>query len=136
MSNKTSDKNVGSIDEKAVNDDIELIKNLIENNKIEIKNVSVGQEFRLLRTLQNILAEREQDKKRIKELEADLYSANEIISDLTDSIPKQKVINEINNLKKMFKATTEGILQEYTVGEIIIKTNTLQELLEGRNENG
>lgn len=114
MSNKErSDKAVANIEDN--------IKTLIEEND----------SYKKEQAIKNILAEREQDKKRIKELEADLYSANEIISDLTDSIPKQKVINEINNLKKMFKATTEGILQEYTVGEIIIKTNTLQELLEG-----
>ena len=127
VSNKTSDINVGSIDEKAVNDDIELIKNLIENNKIEIKNVSVGQEFRLLRTLQNILAEREQKDKRIKELEADLYSANEIISDLIDNIPKQAVIDKIEELNKeikscdeidaIFKIKQQQILQELLEGE-------------------
>ena len=47
-----------------------------------------------------------------------------------DYIPKQKVEEEIEALRKMFKATMEGKLQEYTPGEIIIKRNTLKELLE------
>ena len=128
MSNKTSDKNVGSIDEKAVNDDIELIKNLIENNKIEIKNVSVGQEFRLLRTLQNILAEREQDKKRIQELEKALLKVKDKNTTLfitcRNSIPKQAVIDTIN--ENGFEVYT----REY--GNIeVVSIDVLQELLGG-----
>ncbi len=49
---------------------------------------------------------------------------------LENSIPKQKVKNEIEALEKMFEAINKGILQEYTVEEIIIKINTLRELLE------
>lgn len=102
MSTETSDKNVANVDEKAVNDDIKLIKNLMEDNKIEIKNVSIGREFRLLRTLENILSEREQDKKKIKELEIEksklkeyckelIKEKQELTTVLLDSIPKQKV---------------------------------------------
>ena len=46
-------------------------------------------------------------------------------------IPKRKVEDELEALRKMLKATMSGKLQEYTVEEIIIKINTLEELLEG-----
>lgn len=46
-------------------------------------------------------AEREQDKRKIKELEADLYSANITIEDLTDSIPRKKVEDKIEELKRL-----------------------------------
>lgn len=49
-----------------------------------------------------------------------------------DYIPKQKVKDEIEALRKMLRATMEGKLQEYTPGEIIIKINTLEELLEDK----
>lgn len=114
MSNKTSDKNVANIE-----DDVKFVREcskLIELFIIRITTSdSTFEEFRrdngiekekdyndyddvgYSRALERVLAEREQDKKRIKELEADLYSANEIISDLIDSIPKQVVIELIEN---------------------------------------
>ena len=101
--------------------------------------------------LERILSERESDKKRIQELEkenktlknfaSEIFNSEEI-KDITqvmnksfeefmkDYIPKQKVKDEIEALRKMLKATMEGKLQEYTPGEIIIKRNTLEELLE------
>ena len=144
MSNKTSDKNVGSIDEKAVNDDIELIKNLIENNKIEIKNVSVGQEFRLLRTLQNILAEREQKDKRIKELEEERdHWHGCFIAALESSIPKRVVIDVIQEYKDKIERYNEYRVQgketDLEYYENITNTaivQVLQELLEGDSRNG
>ena len=62
----------------------------------------------------------DEKNKRIKELQ----------KKLENSIPKQKVKDKIEALEKMFEATNKGILQEYTVEEIIIKINTLRELLE------
>ena len=47
-------------------------------------------------------------------------------------VSKQKVNDEIETLRKMLKATMEGKLQKYTPNEIIIKTNTLEELLEDK----
>lgn len=145
MSNKTSDKNGGNIE-----DDIKkYVKRCEELAKPEHANwIGISNQLAILHMLEDYKMQKQINeehqkingelREKVKELDTkndellkDLYSANCIIADLTDSIPKQKVINEINNLKKMFKATTEGILQEYTVGEIIIKTNTLQELLEG-----
>ena len=70
-------------------------------------------------------------EKRIQELEADLYSSNEIIADLTDSIPKQVVIDKMEELNKEIKSCDEidAIFK-------IKQQQVLQELLEGRNENG
>ena len=48
-----------------------------------------------------------------------------------NSIPKQVVIDEVKRLSDMPNKTTEGRIQKYTVNEIIIRSNTLQELLEG-----
>ena len=92
--------------------------------------------------INHILAEREEDKKKIEELEDENRVQRHQIMEVFDRgyihkdkikdeyIPKQKVKDEIETLRKMFKATTEEKLQEYTVKEIIIKVNTLQELLE------
>lgn len=63
-------------------------------------------------------------EKRIQELEADLYSANEIISDLTDSIPKQKVKDKIKDLEYNSDLGFEKSLEE------IFKIEVLEELLE------
>ena len=112
MNNKTSDKNVANIEE--------LIQEYKTYNDLDgIQDLSI-----YINALENILAEREQKDKRIKELEADLYSANEIISDLIDNIPKQVVIDLIEN-------ETINIS-----GFECIAVEDLQELLEGRNENG
>ena len=91
-----------------------------------------------------VLAERKQDKARIKELEEENKKLKAKI-DVTNwqektayeslkerYIPVQKVKDEIEALRKMLKATMEGKLQEYTPGEIIIKRNTLEELLEDK----
>ena len=74
---------------------------------------------------------------RIEELEAKLefkeygdLDNTQFEEYMNQFLPKQKIIDEIEALRKMLKATTEGILQEYTVEEIIIKINTLEELLE------
>lgn len=64
------------LDEGEVNKDIEFIKELIEQNKIDIKGVSYGKQYSILRTIKIILAEREADKKRIKVLQEFLKGEN------------------------------------------------------------
>lgn len=44
--------------------------------------------------------------KRIKELEEDLYSANKIINEYLDGIPKQKVKDKIEELENARRETT------------------------------
>ena len=51
-----------------------------------------------------------------------------------DYIPKQVVIDELKRLSAMLNKTTEGRIQKYTVNEIIIRSNALQELLEGESK--
>lgn len=86
--------------------------------------------------IDNVLTEREQDKKRIKELEEDLYIANKIVEeydkqmdlDYVDKnyIPKQKVKHKIEELLYDIKNNNcrYSYIFEY-------KIDVLQELLEG-----
>ena len=127
MGNKGSDKNVENIE-----DDIKLVKRYLENSAYKetdsdfFKNGGWEMvDLEIPKAMANILAEREQKDKRIKELEADLYSANEIIADLTDSIPKQVVIDKMEELNKEIKSCDEidAIFK-------IKQQQVLQELLE------
>ena len=128
MNNKTSDKNVANIE-----DDVRLIKRYLEDSSYKESDSDFFKnggweiiDLEIPRAMENILAEREQKDKRIKELEADLYSANEIIADLTDSIPKQVVIDKMEELNKEIKSCDEidAIFK-------IKQQQVLQELLEG-----
>ena len=91
----------------SIEEDVKRCKELIKiehANWIGMSNQSA---------ISNVLAEREQDKKRIKqlekengelrervkELEEDLYSANKIVEEYIDSIPKQKIKDKIEELK-------------------------------------
>ena len=119
MSNKTSDKNV------VTEEDVIVLKNIEKLTRIEFKHFVTDRE---LEAIKNILAELEQKDKRIQELEADLYSSNEIIADLTDSIPKQVVIDKIKEYDK--KMEEDAGHPNWVVTDRIVM-NVLQELLEG-----
>ena len=166
-----------------IEEDIKIVQEFTELDR-KLRNYKVESDYdnfceRRCVAIDHILAEREEDKKKIEELEEknqhlssvsdyetislqnnfleeQLELANSQIEELEeekkvqihqtmevfdrdyihkdkikeDYIPKQKVEEEIEALRKMFKATMEGKLQEYTPGEIIIKRNTLKELLE------
>ena len=64
--------------------------------------------------------------KQIQELEADLYNANKIVEEYTDSIPKQKVKDKIEKLRHDIKLGNcrYPYIEEH-------KIEILQELLEG-----
>lgn len=82
--------------------------------------------------IQSILAEREQKDKRIQELEEE--NVTQIMSPYyvrENYIPKQVVIDELKRLNAMLGRTTGERIQKYTINEIIIRSNALQELLEG-----
>ena len=129
---------------------------IVEDFIKEIRDFELNKDIiEIVYALEAILEEKKQDKSRIEELEIKqkemceeycpkterikkleeenqqknmfVKMAKEVIE---NSILKQKVEGEINSLRNMLKATTKGILQEYTVEEIIIKINTLEELLE------
>ena len=145
MSNKTSDKNVGSIED--IRDLLLFLKShgWIPNisRTINVTNVILA--------IDNVLQEREQDKNRIKELEKELEKANRQLDlDYVDDnyIPKQKVKDKIEELKKEYYE----ILSEYGnldtdivinvpnknvrkyIDELVIKILVLQELLKGESK--
>lgn len=57
---------MNNVDYKAV---IEIIENFLNNKKVEILGISVGEEYQLRQAIENLLKERQEDKERIKELE-------------------------------------------------------------------
>lgn len=127
----------------SIEEDVKRCKELIKiehANWIGMSNQSA---------ISNVLAEREQDKKRIKqlekengelrervkELEEDLYSANKIVEEYIDSIPKQKIKDKIEELKKQrrelgFKTylRKEDMINDDR--EIVCKISVLEELLQ------
>ena len=79
--------------------------------------------------IQNILSEREQDKARIKELEEELYSANKIVEEYLDGIPKQKIKDKIENMEKEYKKLEQS--SDFIIADTIQpKIEVLQELLQ------
>ena len=128
MSNKTSDKNVGSIEK-----DIERCKQL---TKPEHANwIGISNQL----AIAHILAEREQDKERIKELEEerDHWHGCFIVA-MENSIAKEKVIDVIQECKDKVEQYNEykeqGKETEVEYYENIANTivvQVLQELLEG-----
>lgn len=145
MSNKTSDKNVGSIED--IRDLLLFLKShgWIPNisRTINVTNVILA--------IDNVLQEREQDKKRIQELEEELEKANKQLDlDYVDDnyIPRQKVKDKIEELKNEY----DEILSEYGnldtdivinvpnknvrkyIDELVIKILVLQELLKGESK--
>ena len=136
MSNKTSDNNVASEEEKLMKSlEYELDKIIEKSSKVETATEIVYLRQPITLMFLKLLKELEQKDKRIQELEEESRKKSiELIcyqEELEKRIAKQVVIDELQKLKNMFKATTQDILQEYTVEEIIIRSNVLQELLEG-----
>ena len=77
------------------------------NNKTSDKNVA---EDRVIAHKFAVMQQQlEQKDKRIQELEADLYSANEIIADLTDSIPKQKIKDLLTEIQEEYNKLDKEI---------------------------
>ena len=80
-------------------------------------------------SMQNILAERKQDKQKIKELEEENYVQK--VALLENSVPKQKVKNKIEEAKDNKKVGNTAY--EYTEEDVwdIVK-DELEELLEDK----
>ena len=121
---ETSDKNVANIE-----DDVKIVKRYLENSAYKESDSDFFKnggwemvDLEIPRAMQNILAEREQDKKRIKELEEEIAMlkrasniAKEVnIEDVTDVInksckefmsnyiPKQAAIEALEDIKDYF----------------------------------
>lgn len=127
MSNKIGDEKVANIEE--------LIQEYKTYNDLDgIQDLSI-----YVNALEHILAEREQKDKRIQELEEEckrkdmfLQMSQEVIE---NSIPTQRVENKIEELKEVRKIALERKMMS-SVESFEIAIGHLQELLEGRNENG
>ena len=63
--------------------------------------------YEIQEAIEHILSEREQDKARIKELEEELYSANKIINEYLDGIPKQKVKDIAKQIQEEYDKVQE-----------------------------
>ena len=124
----------------SIEEDVKRCKELIKiehANWIGMSNQSA---------ISNVLAEREQDKKRIKqlekengelrervkELEEDLYSANKIVEEYIDIIPKQKIKDKIEELKDENYQISVGsnILLDTQITKNNFKIQVLEELLQ------
>ena len=152
MSNKGSNNNVGSIEEHIkILENLKSYLNLLVydgNDKI-IYNDLLWDEKTVdcINAIEHLLSDYTRQKQineehqkengllreKVKELDTkndellkDLYSANCIIADLTDSIPKQVVIDKMEELNKEIKSCDEidAIFK-------IKQQQVLQELLEG-----
>lgn len=74
-------------------------------------------------------------REKVKELEEDLYSANEIIKEYIDSVPKQKIKDKIKELKKQgdYRTIYNSTGRVHFLNESIdYQINVLQELLEDK----
>lgn len=128
---KTSDKNVGSIEE-----DIKILESMLEEYyscSVPGMNMHIDIYFSLeqAEAIEHILAEREQNKKRIKELEEENYIQKIELTE--NSIPVQKVKDKIEENKEYRKYANTAF--EYTQQEVhdeIVKA--FEELLEENNK--
>ena len=89
-------------------EDIKFIEEMIKEYKTfgDLQNPDYEDTDRIYKALENILEEREQDKKRIKKLEEDnLHWRGKylIALDRINMIPKQKVIDRINYYDERIK---------------------------------
>ena len=89
-----------------IEDDVKVLENYLKelDNLFSRTNINNTKERNAIR---NILSEREQDKARIKELEEDLYSANKIINEYLDGIPKQKVKDIAKQIQEEYDKVQE-----------------------------
>lgn len=133
MSNKTSDKNVANIE-----DDVRLIKRYLEDSSYKESDSDFFKnggweiiDLEIPRAIENILAEREQDKKRIQELEEerDHWHGCFVVA-MENSIPKQVVIDKVNEINKKYEdSKDENGESPYFYPDFTIRI--LQKLLEG-----
>lgn len=126
---ETSDKNVVNIEE-----DIKYVKEMLEIARVFFKTVKAETNYKdvddvaFCNAVEHILAEREQDKKRIQELEEENHIQRKQIMNIFDNgyISKQKVKDKIEKLRHDIKLGNcrYPYIEEH-------KIEILQELLEG-----
>lgn len=137
MSNKTSDKNV------ATEEDLKVLNEVLLHNR-ETEQVRIA--------IEHMLAEREQKDKRIKELEeyiaiapnldemtATKYIAIQEEAYIRGKAEEQQKAEQIIRENYIPKQAVIDLIENETIninGFECIAVEDLQELLEGRNENG
>lgn len=111
-------------------EDIKFIEEMIKEYKTfgDLHNPDYEDTDRIYKALENVL-------ERIKELEEINTANRKVIVEQCDyiqnkSIPVQKVNDEIEKYEYMLAETIHGEIQKYTPGEILLKIDTLKELLE------
>ena len=116
--------------------DIEILKKFNNLNILYGRLALTEEEYNQIKqAIENILAEREEDKKKIKELEAKLEEANKQLDlDYVDEnyIPKQKIkdkIEELRNEKEQLRIE-KGVLWDSGIYKIDLKIEILEELLQ------
>ena len=116
MSNiERTDTNVGSIEE---------IKRCEQLIKPEHANwIGISNQLAIAHLIEKIKELEEENKK--KSIEIICYQ-----EELENSIPVQKVNDEIEKYEYMLAKTIHGEIQKYTPGEILLKIDTLKEILE------
>lgn len=123
MSNKGTDINVGIIEEY-----VKILNKFCEYENAVVLTDNALEEVQ--DSIENILAEREQKDKRIQELEVKLKCAKGLYDDccncLLNSIPKQVVIDKMEENKQILDKTNDGNLRE----RLYIENGILKELLE------
>lgn len=153
MNNKGSDKNVANIEE-----DINELKTLLFQDRL----TNYGKR-KMINYYENEITRQKQIneehkrlngelREKVKELDTkndellkDLYSANCIIADLTDSIPKQNIIEKIEELDRKEQELQNSISEEereeyedanisYLLCDIEIRREVLQKLLQEGNK--
>ena len=125
MSNKTSDKEVANLE------DIKVIQHIISFYK-DLDVIHSNDKCKEIAALEHILAERKQDKARIKELEEELEKANRQLDlDYVEEnfIPKQAVKEKIEEIiidkgNRYYDKFLESRDIQYTI-------DILREILEG-----
>lgn len=94
-----------------IEDDMKVMKEFVDvDRKMRQKEVESDYDKfceKICIAIENVLSEREQDKARIKELEEDLYSANKIINEYLDGIPKQKVKDIAKQIQEEYDKVQE-----------------------------
>ena len=132
-------------EKKAIEKFVKKCKKFDES--VEIKGVSVGEEYRILETVCKALDLVEKLQKENEELKADNYELNNRITDLLENIPVQKVKDKIEELEEELEImkvdNMYGRYKEYggkTKWERLFATkygmhDALQELIEEREEN-
>ena len=117
-------------EESNIEEDVEKLKSLLYEGRL----TQYGKR-KLIKYYENEIVKQKQINKENEKYIVKL--TDEQYRNLVDTIRKevkkefeQKIKDEIEKLRRMLKATMKGIIQEYTVEEIIIKRNTLEELLQ------